>query len=134
MVPGSFGWGSAVFAAMTTFAPSFAARRPMARPMPREAPVMKRVFPLRLMGSARECQGCVLQEACTAHHRVFQAPRADRDVLGEEAAERDTAGMGGIAVARRGLRIGCQRHFGKRRAALREGEEPQVRRCAGKRF
>ncbi len=47
MVPGSFGWGSAVFAAMTTLAPSAAARRAMALPMPRLAPVMNRVLPLR---------------------------------------------------------------------------------------
>src|SRR5277367_3890793 len=46
MVPGSFGCGSAVFAAMTTLAPSRAARNPIASPMPREAPVMNRVFPL----------------------------------------------------------------------------------------
>src|SRR3954452_6224901 len=52
MVPGSFGWGSVVFAAMTMFAPSRAARRAMALPMPRLAPVMNSVFPWRgLMGS-----------------------------------------------------------------------------------
>src|ERR1035438_4744272 len=33
---------------MTTFAPSRAARSPMALPMPRLAPVMKRVLPLRV--------------------------------------------------------------------------------------
>ena len=46
MVPGSFGCGSAVLAAITTFAPSRAARSPMALPMPRLAPVMKSVLPL----------------------------------------------------------------------------------------
>src|ERR1700691_2528566 len=45
MVPGSFGFGSAVLAAMTILAPSFAARSAMARPMPRLAPVMNKVFP-----------------------------------------------------------------------------------------
>src|SRR5829696_3198895 len=134
MVPGSLGCGSAVLAAMTTFAPSFAARRPMARPMPREAPVMKRVFPLRLMGSTRECQGCVLQEACTAHHRFLKPLRAHRDVLGKEAAERDAAGMGGIRVAAGSLSVRRKRHFGERCTALREGEEPKIRRRAGKRF
>src|SRR6185369_2998531 len=49
MVPGSFGFGSVVFAAITTLAPSAAARLPMARPMPREAPVMKRVLPCSVM-------------------------------------------------------------------------------------
>ncbi len=43
IVPGSFGCGSVVFAAMTTLAPSAAARIAIAWPMPREAPVMKSV-------------------------------------------------------------------------------------------
>jgi hypothetical protein len=43
IVPGSFGWGSAVFAATATFAPSRAARNAIASPMPRLAPVMKSV-------------------------------------------------------------------------------------------
>jgi hypothetical protein len=45
MVPGSFGCGSAVFAAITTLAPSRAARSAISRPMPRDPPVMNRVFP-----------------------------------------------------------------------------------------
>src|SRR5688572_25955008 len=49
-VPSSFGCGSAVFAAIATFAPSRAARIPIARPIPRLAPVMNRVFPRRDMG------------------------------------------------------------------------------------
>src|SRR5687768_15858947 len=98
---------------MTTFAPSFAARRPMARPMPREAPVMKRVFPLRLMGSARECQGCILQEACTVHHRFLKPLRTNGDVLGKETAERDAAGMRRIRVAAGHLRVRRKRHLGK---------------------
>ena len=40
---------SAVLAAMTMLAPSRAARSAIARPMPREAPVMKRVLPLSVM-------------------------------------------------------------------------------------
>ena len=47
MVPGSLGLGTEDLAAMATLAPSRAARRAMARPMPREAPVMKRVLPRR---------------------------------------------------------------------------------------
>jgi hypothetical protein len=46
MVPGSFGFGSAVFAAIATDAPSAAARRAIARPIPREPPVMKILLPL----------------------------------------------------------------------------------------
>ena len=45
MVPGSLGFGTLDFAAMAMLAPSRAARRAMARPMPREAPVMNRVLP-----------------------------------------------------------------------------------------
>jgi len=56
MVPGSFGWGTLLLAAMTTLAPSRAARSPMARPMPREAPVMNRVLPDSvLMGKGPPC-------------------------------------------------------------------------------
>jgi hypothetical protein len=47
MVPGSLGWGSAVLAAMAMLAPSRAARSAIASPMPRLAPVMNRVLPLR---------------------------------------------------------------------------------------
>eukprot|EP01137_Pigoraptor_chileana_P036752 Opistho-2@32881 len=46
-VPGSFAWGVDVFAAMTTLAPSLAAFRAICLPIPRLAPVMKRVRPLR---------------------------------------------------------------------------------------
>src|SRR5207248_2349178 len=42
IVPGNFGCGVSVLAAMATLAPSRAAR---ASPMPRDAPVMKIVFP-----------------------------------------------------------------------------------------
>lgn len=45
MVPGSFGCGSAVLAAMTMLAPSLAAFRAMLLPIPLEAPVMKIVHP-----------------------------------------------------------------------------------------
>src|SRR5215469_3127140 len=48
MVPGSFGWGSAVLAAMAMLAPSRAARSAIASPMPRLAPVMNSVLPDRL--------------------------------------------------------------------------------------
>src|SRR5258706_2928483 len=49
MVPGSLGCGVVVFAATTTLAPSFAARSAIARPMPRDAPVMKSVLFFRLI-------------------------------------------------------------------------------------
>src|SRR5687768_9510428 len=49
-VPGSLGWGLSVLPRTATLAPSRAARRAIARPMPRVAPVMNRVFPARDMG------------------------------------------------------------------------------------
>src|SRR5687768_3212364 len=49
MVPGNFGWGSLVFDANTTLAPSFAQRIAIERPMPRDPPVMKTVLPLSVM-------------------------------------------------------------------------------------
>src|SRR2546422_11543501 len=48
MVPGNFGCGAAVLAAITMLAPSRAARSPMALPIPRLAPEMNKVFPFRL--------------------------------------------------------------------------------------
>jgi hypothetical protein len=49
MVPASLGWGWSVLAAMTMLAPSRAQRSAIAWPMPRLAPVMKRVFPFKLI-------------------------------------------------------------------------------------
>ena len=49
MVPGSFGCGVSVLAAITILAPSRAARSAIASPMPRDAPVMKRVLPFNDM-------------------------------------------------------------------------------------
>ena len=45
MVPGSFGLGSDVLAAIAMDAPSRAARNAIARPIPRDPPVMKIFFP-----------------------------------------------------------------------------------------
>src|ERR1700744_1052048 len=50
MVPGSLELVSVVLAAMAILAPSRAAFSAMARPMPRLAPVMNRVFPRSDMG------------------------------------------------------------------------------------
>ena len=47
MVPGNFGFGSDVFAAIATDAPSRAARRAIAKPMPREPPVINNFLPDR---------------------------------------------------------------------------------------
>src|SRR4051812_24130549 len=53
MVPGRRACGSAVLAAMATFAPSSAARSAIARPMPRDAPVMNNVLPARCFMATR---------------------------------------------------------------------------------
>src|SRR6187402_2919125 len=62
MVPGSRGSGSAVLAATTMLAPSAAARFAIARPMPREPPVMNRVLPLRSMSHLREVGAALFHE------------------------------------------------------------------------
>src|SRR4029450_4047241 len=46
MLPSRWGCGVSVLAAIAILAPSRAARSAIASPMPREAPVMKRVLPL----------------------------------------------------------------------------------------
>jgi hypothetical protein len=46
IVPSSLGWRVSVLAAIAILAPSRAARSAIASPMPREAPVMKRVLAL----------------------------------------------------------------------------------------
>src|SRR6202162_3807905 len=48
MVPGSLGWGLAVLAAITDLAAPRAARKAIARPMPRLAPVINKVLPARV--------------------------------------------------------------------------------------
>ena len=45
IVPGSFGFTSAVLAAIAIRAPSCAARNAIAKPIPREPPVIKILFP-----------------------------------------------------------------------------------------
>lgn len=54
MVPGSLGWATAVLAAMTMLAPSLAAFRAMALPMPRLPPVMKSVQPANFLKPGRQ--------------------------------------------------------------------------------
>ena len=49
MVPGSLGCGVVVLAAITMLAPSLAALRAMALPMPLLAPVINKVLPASLL-------------------------------------------------------------------------------------
>ena len=51
IVPGRLEWGSAVFAAIATLAPSRAARNAIAKPIPRDPPVIKIRFPARFTSS-----------------------------------------------------------------------------------
>lgn len=47
IVPGNLGCGSTVLARITTLAPSWASLLPIASPIPRDAPLMRAVLPLR---------------------------------------------------------------------------------------
>src|SRR5439155_13204955 len=96
MVPGSSGCGSTVFAAMATLAPSRAARSAIARPMPREPPVMNRVLPASgIMGlfvaelrrSLREEGGDALDEIGGAG-TGREARRLRVELLGQRACQR----------------------------------------------
>src|SRR5437016_3371234 len=95
MVPSSFGWGASVLAAIAMLAPSRAARSAIASPMPREAPVMNRVFPLSVaMGkypSACKRRFGGIDALGAVDHGALEASGADRQVLGEEARGRDPA-------------------------------------------
>ena len=51
MVPGNYGLISAVYAAIAIDAPSRAARNAIARPIPRDPPVINSRFPDRLISS-----------------------------------------------------------------------------------
>src|SRR5258705_9284271 len=71
MVPLSFGCGSAVLAAITTLAPSRAARSAIASPMPRLPPEMNSVLPLRdVMGSLRLLQRSLLRRSRDQANRI----------------------------------------------------------------
>src|SRR5256885_14857737 len=110
MVPLSLGCGSAVFASIATLAPSRAARNAMASPMPRLAPEMNKVLPLRddienscqeRVGNraplsrkrgAKEVVSCIRvqhpaagfrkREGCDEEHAIG-GDRKDRDRVGE---------------------------------------------------
>src|SRR3954471_13316075 len=111
MVPGSFGCGSADFAAITTLAPSRAARTPMASPMPRDAPVMNSVLSLSDIAAASACQRQrrVLHEGGAGDHRLLHPLCANRDIFGEEAGERDAGRVSRIGVTALPGRVGGER-------------------------
>src|SRR5690606_26674892 len=120
MVPGSFGLGTADLAAMATLAPSRAARRAMARPMPREAPVMNRVLPARLvMRVSRWCRNGIVARAWP---RVGGRAALPRLVLRLLRLLRAAAGTGGAqpqrGQARDRMRLDPVRQVGHRLAHL----------------
>ena len=61
--------GSAVLAAMAILAPSRAAASPIASPMPREAPVMKRVLPERVEGIGAFSENVQVDDPWRRRHR-----------------------------------------------------------------
>src|SRR5690606_38954567 len=77
MVPGSLGLGTSDLAAMATLAPSRAARSAIARPMPREPPVMKRVLPesvdVMIRTPGRSSHGCDRTNDRTWRARLWQS-------------------------------------------------------------
>src|SRR5512135_948724 len=79
MVPGSLGWGSAVLAAIAMFAPSAAARTAMARPIPRDAPVMNTVLPASVPGTSPPSE--LVDHAHHESHVVLLHARVRRLVL-----------------------------------------------------
>src|SRR5215475_4025211 len=85
MVPGNFGCGLSVLAAMAMLAPSRAARSAIASPMPREAPVMKRVLFLSDMGFFRKlrpgAEDASLDDASSAARREKVVFPQSRDFL-----------------------------------------------------
>src|SRR5262245_23910525 len=136
LVPGNLGCGLSVFAAITMLAPSRAARNAIARPMPRDAPVMNRVRSLSVMipqsfrsASAkdefsRERRVGVVDAVRRFDDGALEALGPYGQVLGEEARDRDTPRRIDAIAAKAHRR---KRLLGKERAAGREREQPQIR-------
>src|SRR6478609_7052129 len=129
MVPSSFGCGSTVLAARATLAPWDAAFSAIARPMPREPPVMNRVFPfsdiacwslfserrLGTVDAVAAFDNCALESACL-----------NSNVFCKKARKR--AACGSIARTQRGEGI-LREHAASGRVA----EQAQIRCRPGKR-
>ena len=112
IVPGSFGLGSVVLAAIATLAPSAAAFFTIASPMPREAPEMKIVLPCRFI-------------------RILRLPEARQhlldDVVGQTLGHlRVQPGTGMEAVAGHQGRVHHPLHRGMRHG-FPPGEPPRLR-------
>src|SRR5690606_24305800 len=97
MVPGSLGLGTPDLATMATLAPSRAARRAMARAMPREAPVMNRVLRLSVVmsnSSGRPRGACSWFRALALVVFPLQDPPGDEAVHRLAGAEPQVAHPG----------------------------------------
>src|SRR5580704_15988520 len=118
MVPASLGCGSAVFAAMAILAPSRAARSAIARPMPREAPVMNWVLPasdiavsLLARQESGKCRARFvrLQAVLEMHHLGIDLPDHSVKMAAQEPPRhRDSAGRKRRDLARRLQRHGVE--------------------------
>src|SRR5580704_13347040 len=119
MVPCSLGCGSAVFAAMAILAPSRAARSAIARPMPREAPVMNRVLPasdiavsLLARQESGKCRARLVRLQTILEIRHFGIDLPDHSVkmaAQQPARHRDRADRKGCDLLRRLQRNGIDR-------------------------
>src|ERR1700682_846719 len=101
IVPASFGCGVSVFAAIAMLAPSLAARSAIASPMPREAPVMKSVFPASDMVRSGDQRRLRLQDRLGAiDDRALQSACRRQQIFREEARRRNPRRMRRIMIAR----------------------------------
>src|SRR5262245_38756715 len=130
MVPSSLGCGSTVFAAMAIFAPSAAALRAIARPIPREPPVINRVLPLNdidanvLRRSSCKHGLCAGNAVAAFRNTTFEAARLNRKVFGEITCQHGTPSP--VSGTQR-----CERFLGEHTAARRYPEQAQIRGRAG---
>src|SRR4249920_1933965 len=130
MVPSSLGCGSTVLAAMAIFAPSAAALSAIARPIPREPPVMNRVLPFNDIGvnvSSRSFGKCRMRTGnavCAFGHTAFETGCLNRQVFGEKACEPRAAGA--VPGAQ-----GCECFLSEHAAARSSAEQPQIGCGAG---
>src|ERR1700682_3800366 len=112
IVAASFGCGVSVFAAIAMLAPSLAALSAIASPMPREAPVMKSVFPCRDMARSGDQRRLCLQDRLRGgDHRALQAACRRQQIFREEARCRPPRRMRRILIARCRRRMRRERRF-----------------------
>src|SRR6516164_4011958 len=125
MVPSSLGCGSTVFAAIAIFAPSAAALSAIARPIPREPPVMKRVLPCKDIGATVSwqlfCERCLraFNAVGALRYHALETVRLDREIFSEITCERCAGST--VSGAQR-----CKRIFSQHAAAGGIAEQAQV--------